>query len=60
MLSIFLSKFTKHDLGPIIVNNLTAILPLQLFTSITIFLSQNFIAVFDLTEVVMHFVYSDK
>ena len=41
MLSIFLSKFTNHDLGPIVVNNLTAILPLLLFRSITIFLSQN-------------------
>jgi len=28
--------------------------------SITIFLSQNVIVVFDLTEVVMYFVYSDK
>jgi len=37
ILSIFLSKFTNQDLGPIIVNNLTTILPLQLFRSITIF-----------------------
>ena len=31
-------------------------LPLQLFKSITIFLSQNVIVVFDLTKVVMYFV----
>ena len=30
------------------------------FRSITIFLSQNVIVVFDLTEVVIYFVYSDK
>jgi len=36
-LSIFLSKFTNQDLGPRVVNNLTTILPLQLFRSITIF-----------------------
>ena len=56
ILSIFLSKFTNQDFGPIVVNNLTTILPLKLFRSITIFLNQNVIVVFDLTEVVMYFV----
>ena len=42
------------------MNNLTTILPLQPFRSITIFLSQNVIVVFDLTEVVMYFVCSDN
>ena len=55
-----MSEFTNHDLGPIVVNNLTNILPLKLFRSITIYLSQNVIVVFDLTEVVMDFVYSDN
>ena len=43
ILSKFLSKFTNQDLGSIIVNTLTTILPLQLFRSIflSIFLSQN-------------------
>jgi len=35
-------------------------LPLQLFKSITNFLSQNVIVVFDLTEVVINFVFSDS
>ena len=37
ILSIFLCKFTDQDLGPIVVNNLITLLPLQLFRSITIF-----------------------
>ena len=41
-----MSEFTNHDLGPIVVNNLTNILPLKLFRSITIYLSQNVIVVF--------------
>ena len=48
--SQLMSEFTNHDLGPIVVNNLTNILPLKLFRSITIYLSQNVIVVFDLTE----------
>ena len=55
----FLRKILKYSLTKV-VNNLTTILPLQLFRSITIFLSQNVIVGFDLTEVVMYFVYSDK
>ena len=34
-----------------VVNNLTTILPLQLFRSLTIFLSENVIVVFELTDV---------
>ena len=48
----FLRNFLIYSLTKV-VNNLTTILPLQLFRSITIFLSQNIIVVFDLTEVVM-------
>ena len=42
------------------MNNLIPILPLQLFRSIAILLSQNVIVVIDLTEVDMYFVYSDN
>ena len=35
-------------------------MPLQLFRSITIFFSQNVIVVYNLTEVVTYFVYSDN
>ena len=52
----FLRNILKYSLTQV-VNNLTTILPLQLFRSIRIFLSQNVIVVFDLTEVVMYFVY---
>jgi len=50
----FLRNILKYSLTKV-VNNITTILPLQLFRSITIFLCQNVIAVFDLTEVVMYF-----
>jgi len=62
ILSIFLSKFTNQDFDPIVVNSSgrTTLLSLQLFRSITIFWSQNGIEIFDLTEVVMYFVYSDN
>ena len=49
----FLSTFINQDLGPIVVNILATMLPLQLSKSITIFLRQNGIVVLDLTEVVM-------
>ena len=55
----FLRNILKYSLTKV-VNNLTTILPLQLFRSITIFFSQNVIVVYDLTEVVMYFDYSDK
>ena len=55
----FLRKILIYSLTKV-VNNLTTILPLQLFRSITIFLNQNVKVVFDLTEVVMYFVYSAK
>ena len=60
ILSIFLSKCTNQGLGPIVVKNLTTILPLQPLRKITIFLSQNAIVVFELIEVVIYFVYSDN
>ena len=39
IIRIFQSKFTNQDIGPIVVNNLKTILPLQLFRSIIIWFS---------------------
>ena len=58
ILSIHLSKFTNRDLGSTVVNNYIS---LQFFKSLyNHLLSQNVIVAFDLTEVVMYFVYSDN